>query len=73
MPESPNSNAAFLLWSAAARYDERPAIVERGATVTYAGLRDHAGGIATALRSAGVAPRDRVAVWLERGREAAAA
>ncbi|HXI65689.1 MAG TPA: AMP-binding protein [Gemmatimonadales bacterium] len=73
MPESPISNTAFLLWSAAARYGERPAIVERGATVTYAELRNHAAAIATALRSAGVAPRDRVAVWLERGWEAAAA
>ena len=53
MPESPISNAAFLLWSAAARYGERPAIAERGATVTYAELRDHAAAIATALRSAG--------------------
>src|SRR5690348_17094554 len=53
MPQSPISNAAFLLWSAAARYGERPAIAERGATVTYAELRDRAAAIATALRSAG--------------------
>jgi amino acid adenylation domain-containing protein len=49
------------------------AVLERHAEVSYAGLRDAAGGVATGLRRLGVAPGDRVAVFLERGAAAAAA
>ena len=82
-PESPLSidvaapgvpgNAAALLWQAAARHALRPAVVERGGTVSYATLRDHAAAFGAALSAASVAPGDRVAIWLERGAEAAAA
>jgi amino acid adenylation domain-containing protein len=67
------ANAAFLLWQAALRHGPGPAVVERGSTVTYAALRDHAAAFGAALRAAGVAPGDRVAIWLERDRDAAAA
>ncbi len=68
----PGPNAAFLLWDSAAR-GERPAIVERGSSVSYATLRERAAAIGAALRAAGIAPDDRVAILLERGRDAAAA
>ena len=67
------ANAALLLWDAAHHHGHGPAVVERGSTVTYAALRDQAAAFGAALRAAGVAPGDRVAIWLERGRGAAAA
>ncbi|HEY8428047.1 MAG TPA: AMP-binding protein [Sandaracinaceae bacterium] len=48
------------------------AIVD-GASYTYAELARRAGGIAAALRSAGVAPGDRVAVLIEKSLEQVAA
>ncbi len=73
--ESPLSsgNAATLLWRSAQSHGDRPAVVERGSSVPYAALRDHAAAFGAALRASGVAPGDRVAIWLERGRDAAAA
>ena len=68
-----NSNLARVLWLAAERDGDRPAIVERERTVDYAGLRQRAAAIAAALRAAGVAPDDRVGILLERGPDAAAA
>jgi amino acid adenylation domain-containing protein len=66
-------NAALLLWRTALQYGDRPAVVERDYTVSYAALRDHAAAFGAALRAAGVAAGDRVAIWLDRGRDAAAA
>jgi acyl-CoA synthetase (AMP-forming)/AMP-acid ligase II len=71
--DPPAGNAALLLWRAALRDGDRPAVVERDRTVAYAGLRDHAAAFGAALHAARIAPSDRVAIWLERGREAAAA
>ena len=56
-----NRNAALLLWRAAHRGGARPAIVERSAAV------------AAALASAGAEPGSPVAIFLERGSDAAAA
>ena len=68
-----NDNAALLLWRSAQNHARRPAVVERGGSVSHTGLRDHAAAFGAALRAAGVAPGDRVAIWLERGSTAAAA
>lgn len=68
-----NANVACMLWSTADAAPENTAIVERGAGVRYAELRDRAAGIADALRDAGVLPGDRVAIFLDRGLDAAAA
>ncbi|HVH68747.1 MAG TPA: AMP-binding protein [Gemmatimonadales bacterium] len=72
-PDPQAANSAWLLWRAAGKNGERPAVVERGRTVGYAALRDHAAAFGAALRAAGILPGDRVAIWLERGRDAAAA
>jgi amino acid adenylation domain-containing protein len=66
-------NAAHLLWDSAARHGDRPAVVERGSTVTYSALRERAATIGAALRAEGIGTEDRVAILLERGRDAAAA
>jgi len=66
-------NAAHLLWGSAARHGDRPAVVERNSTVSYAALRERAAAIGAALRAAGTDTNDRVAILLERGRDAAAA
>ena len=71
-PPSPR-NAALLLWDSAGRHGDRPAVVERGSAVTYTALRERAAAIGAALRAAGVGADDRVAILLERGRDAAAA
>ncbi len=69
----PPLNAALLLWGSAARRADRAAVVERGSTVSYAALRERAAAIGAALRAAGIGADDRVAILLERGRDAAAA
>ena len=68
-----NPNIAFMLWEAADREGDRPAIVERGRVTGYLSLRCRASAIASALVAAGVEPNDRVGIFLERGSEAAAA
>lgn len=68
-----NANVAGMLWSTADAAPENTAIVERGVGVRYAELRDRAAGIADALREAGVVPGDRVAIFLDRGPDGAAA
>jgi len=73
LPSSSPRNAALLLWESAARNGDRPAVVERGSTVSYNALRERAAAIGAALRAAGVRADDRVAILLERGRDAAAA
>lgn len=64
---------AQLLWDAADRRASHPAIVEREREVTYQELRSAATRVAGALQLSGVQPGDRVAVFLERGADAAAA
>ena len=66
-------NAAHLLWDSAARHGDRPAVVERGSTLTYSAERERASAIGAALLAAGTEGGDRVAILLERGRDAAAA
>jgi amino acid adenylation domain-containing protein len=64
---------AQLLWDAADRHANHPAIVEREREVTYEGLRSAASRIASALSTCQIRSGDRVAVFLERGADAAAA
>lgn len=66
-------NIAHLLWDTAAGQNDQCAIGERGRETTYGELRERAARIAATLRSSGVQPGDRVAVFLERGADAAAA
>jgi amino acid adenylation domain-containing protein len=68
-----DANVAGMLWQAADRAPDHPAIVERDARTSYAALRARAAATAAALVTAGVRPGDRVAVFLERGPAAAAA
>lgn len=68
-----NDNAAVLLWSAAETHADRPAVVDRGGSMAYADLGRRAAALARALADQGIAPGDRVAVWLDRGADAAAA
>jgi amino acid adenylation domain-containing protein len=66
-------SVAVMLWDMAGRAGERPAIVDRAGTTDYATLRDRAGAVAEHLRGLGVRFDDRVAIFLERGADAAAA
>jgi len=68
-----SGNVALLLWRAAERCAARAAVVEREESVDYAALVKRAAAIAAALLAAGVAPDDPVAIFLERGGDAAAA
>ena len=68
-----NSNAALLLWRAAHSGGARPAIVERDSVTDYAGLVERAAAVAAALTTAGGGPGTPVAIFLERGSDAAAA
>ena len=73
IPTTSSGNAAGLLWAAAERDGGAPAFVEPGGAVSYGALRDRAAAFAASLRAAGVAPGERVAIFLERGPDAAAA
>jgi amino acid adenylation domain-containing protein len=66
-------NIAHLLWTTAEKYPEATAIAERDLEITYAELQSRAARIANALGASGVAPGDRVGIFLERGVDAAAA
>lgn len=66
-------NTAWMLWSAATVSPTKHAFVEAGSTCDYASLCHRAAAIAARLSGAGIAPGDRVAIFLERGAEAAAA
>ena len=68
-----NANIAGLLWNAADGGGDRCAIAERDAETTYDALRGRAARIAVELQDRGVTPGDRVAIFLERGTDAAAA
>lgn len=68
-----SANIALLLWESTHRFAPRPAIVTGGSTTTYSELCEHATGIAAGLQDAGVSAGDRVAIFLERGPDAAAA
>ncbi len=68
-----SANIAHLLWNTAQRVPDRVAIVERDVSVSYSQLVARAGRIARELRDGGVKPGDRVAIFLDRGLDAAAA
>jgi acyl-CoA ligase (AMP-forming) (exosortase A-associated) len=73
VPTALNPNFAQLLWEAADRKGDHPAIVERAGVTDYAALRSRAAAMAVALIAVGVRPNDRVGIFLERGADAAAA
>jgi len=67
-----NANIACMLWNAADASGEQCAIVERDAETSYEMLRRRAARFAAELQDLGAAPGDRVAIFLERGPDAAA-
>jgi amino acid adenylation domain-containing protein len=73
IPTELNPNAAWMLWHAASASGEAVALLDRDDPYTYAALRHRAMATAEALARRGVRPGDRVAIFLERGLDAAAA
>lgn len=73
VPAALDPNFALMLWDAADRDGDHPAIVERGSVTDYTALRSRTAAIASALVGAGIGPNDRVGIFLERGSDAAAA
>lgn len=69
----PNSNFAFLLWRAADRYGDRPAMAHRSQTTTFPDLSRRASGIARALVDNGLGHGDAAAVLARSPQDAAAA
>jgi len=67
---STSSNIASMLWDAAARAGERPAVIERAGITDYTSLWARAAGVHAALRALGTRPNDRVGILLDRGAEA---
>ena len=67
-----NANLALILWERATTDPGRPAIVQRGESVSYDRLCSRAAGISLVLARR-IEPNDRVAIFLERGTGAAAA
>lgn len=59
-----------LLAAAAARFPDRPAVVMDGRSLTYAELESQANRFAHSLIAHGVAPGDRVGLWLPKSPEA---
>jgi len=70
---APSANVAESLWSAAERRPGHPAVIERESRTTFRALRDRAAAFARTLRERGLSTDDRVAIFLPRGAEAAAA
>ncbi|HEX2602850.1 MAG TPA: AMP-binding protein [Gemmatimonadaceae bacterium] len=70
---SDSTNIALLLWGTATEHGSTCAISERDVDTTYSELRSRAAEVAARLTADGVKPGDRVAVFLERGADAAAA
>lgn len=68
-----NSNAALMLWNSAERAGDHPAIRDAGESYSFDVLRGRAAAVAAAATASGVEPGDRVAIFLERGFDAAAA
>src|SRR2546428_11463286 len=73
MSSAERSNAALMLWEAATRYGEQPAVLHGGAVTTYAALKQRAAAISRALHDVGVEPGDRVGVFLDGGPDGVAA
>ena len=68
-----DANVARMLWNAPAAGFDRPAIVARDAMTTYGALLDRTHAFAESLVARGVTAGDRVAIFLDRGADAAAA
>jgi L-proline---[L-prolyl-carrier protein] ligase len=62
-----------ILMTSARRYPNRCAVQGPDDRLTYRGLDDLAASIAAELRSLGVVPGDRVAIWLDKSARAVAA
>jgi len=62
-----------LLSASAARFPDRDAVVLEGTRVTWAELEARARRVARSLRARGVAPGDRVGLWLPKSQAAIAA
>jgi amino acid adenylation domain-containing protein len=73
IPVALNPNVAWMLWDTAHERPDHPAILERAGAASYHELRARAAAFGQLLQGIGVAPGDRVAVFLERGLDAAAA
>jgi acyl-CoA synthetase (AMP-forming)/AMP-acid ligase II len=73
IPIQPLGNAAQMLLATAAGDSERPAIIDGDTTTGYGQLAARSLGVARTLQTVGVEPDDRVAVFLQRGGDAAAA
>jgi acyl-CoA synthetase (AMP-forming)/AMP-acid ligase II len=69
----PLGNAAQMLLATAAADPEQPAVIDGDATTGYGQLGGRSLGIARTLQAVGVEPDDRVAVFLHRSSDAAAA
>jgi acyl-CoA synthetase (AMP-forming)/AMP-acid ligase II len=57
----------------ALRYDNRPAVIDKDGTTSYATLFTRAAGVGLAVMAAGIRPGDAVAVLLRNGADAVAA
>ena len=66
-------NIAQLLWKSAAAHGDDVVIVSRDGDMTYTELTARAAAFAVSLRARGIESGDRVAIFLERGADAAAA
>jgi amino acid adenylation domain-containing protein len=67
------TNAAHLLWEAARRNPEHPAVIDGPSTTTYRDLLRRANAVAVTLKARGIRSGDRVGILLQRGADAAAA
>jgi len=68
-----STNIALLLWETAQKHGSACAISERDTDTSYRELVARAANVAARLSAGGVKPGDRVAIFLERGADAAAA
>jgi amino acid adenylation domain-containing protein len=68
-----NPNAAYMLWNTALERPDRIAVRDRERAFSYAQLQQRAASLGQALSRAGVRTGDRVAIFLERDLDAAAA
>jgi amino acid adenylation domain-containing protein len=73
IPVHPLGNAAQMLLATAAADPAQPAVIDGAVTTGYGELAARSLGIARTLQAVGVEPDDRVAVFLHRGADAAAA
>ncbi|MCL6621746.1 MAG: long-chain fatty acid--CoA ligase [Syntrophobacterales bacterium] len=60
----PEESVPWLLWRAAERFPDLPALNFYGRRTTYAALRDQAARLASGLRELGLAPGERLAILL---------